>query len=110
VNVRDIHIWAAMTLAPFLAAPLLVQAHAIAALAALIVGLVQFAGVKGTRAHRVLVPVVLVLLPLAVLAARRHQALRHRNAMLGLFLGALVVTGAFTLLPARLMGRVVFGG
>jgi uncharacterized membrane protein len=30
--------------------------------------------------------------------------------MLGLFLGALVVTGAFTLLPGRLMGQVVFGG
>ena len=28
--------------------------------------------------------------------------------MLALFLGALVITGAFTLLPGRLLGRIVF--
>src|SRR5580704_8265966 len=33
----------------------------------------------------------LVTLPLAVLRAHRHQVERHRNAMLGLFFGALVI-------------------
>jgi uncharacterized membrane protein len=52
----------------------------------------------------------LAVLPLAVLAARRHDVARHRRAMLGLFLGALVVAGLFTLLPGRIMHAAVFGG
>jgi uncharacterized membrane protein len=54
--------------------------------------------------------VVLVLLPLAILAARRHHVGTHRWAMIALFAGALVIAGAFTLLPGRIMHRVVFGG
>lgn len=53
---------------------------------------------------------VLVLVPMAVLAARRHHIGTHRYAMLSLFGGALVIAGAFTLLPGRIMHRVVFGG
>jgi uncharacterized membrane protein len=53
---------------------------------------------------------VLVLLPLAVLAARRHHVGTHRWAMIALFAGALIIAGAFTLLPGRIMHRVVFGG
>jgi uncharacterized membrane protein len=56
-----------------------------------------------------LAAVTLVALPVAVLHARRHRVNRHRNAMLAVFLGALVVAGAFTLLPSRLMHAVVFG-
>lgn len=41
-----------MSLAPLLAAPAVVQVHAFAALAALGLGLVQLAGVKGGTAHR----------------------------------------------------------
>jgi uncharacterized membrane protein len=52
---------------------------------------------------------VLVLLPLAILAARRHHVATHRRAMIGLFAGALIIAGAFTLLPGRIMHRVVFG-
>jgi uncharacterized membrane protein len=51
----------------------------------------------------------LIMLPLAVLQARRHQVERHRRAMTGLFVGALVIAGAFTLLPGRIMHAVVFG-
>ncbi len=51
----------------------------------------------------------LVMLPLAVLRARRHEVDRHRRAMTGLFVGALVIAGAFTLLPGRIMHAVVFG-
>ena len=51
----------------------------------------------------------LVVLPLAVMHARRHDVRQHRRAMLGLFLGALVVAGAFTLMPGRIMHAVVFG-
>src|ERR1700730_8461853 len=35
----------------------------------------------------------LIMLPLAVLRARRHQVEKHRRAMIGLFAGALVIAG-----------------
>jgi len=34
----------------------------------------------------------------------------HRKAMTSIFLGALVVAGAFTFLPGRIMYKLVFGG
>lgn len=131
-----------MSFDPLLAAPLMVQFHAVAAMAAFVVGIVQFAGLKGTLPHRalgylwvclmlmvaissfsifgnrawgsfsaihVLSVIVLVLTPLAVLAAHRHHVNTHRWAMIGLFAGALVIAGAFTLLPGRVMHRVLFG-
>ena len=51
----------------------------------------------------------LVMLPLAVLHARRHRVDRHRKAMIGIFFGALLVAGAFTFVPGRIMHAVAFG-
>jgi uncharacterized membrane protein len=51
----------------------------------------------------------LVMLPLAVWKAHSHQVGAHRRIMISLFLGALVIAGLFTLLPGRVMHRVVFG-
>jgi len=53
---------------------------------------------------------VLVTLPIALLAARRGNIRRHRFNMIGMFVGALVIAGLFTLLPGRIMHAVVFGG
>lgn len=53
---------------------------------------------------------VIFAVPAAVFAARRHEVARHRRAMIQLFFFALVVAGAFTLLPGRIMHAVVFGG
>jgi uncharacterized membrane protein len=132
-----------MSLDPLLAAPVVVQVHAFAAMAAFALGIVQLAGPKGTLPHRTLGYVwvglmlviaassfaiqglrqlgpfsaihllsvmVLVLAPLAVLAARRHKVGTHSRAMVSIFAGALVVAGLFTLVPGRIMHRVVFGG
>lgn len=52
---------------------------------------------------------VLGSLPLAVLAARRHRVRAHSLTMVGMFIGGLVIAGLFTLLPGRIMGRVLFG-
>jgi uncharacterized membrane protein len=52
---------------------------------------------------------VLIMLPIAVMAARRHMVANHRRHMLGLFLGALVIAGVFTFWPGRIMHAVVFG-
>lgn len=51
---------------------------------------------------------VLVMVPLGLLAARRHRVSAHRKTMVGLFLGALVIAGIFTLVPGRIMHEVVF--
>ena len=51
----------------------------------------------------------LAMLPLAVWRAHRHEVTRHRNAMIGIFLGALVIAGLFTFVPGRIMHAVVFG-
>jgi uncharacterized membrane protein len=52
---------------------------------------------------------VLIVLPLGVLAARRHRVEAHRRTMTGIFVGGSLVAGAFTFLPGRLMWRLVFG-
>jgi uncharacterized membrane protein len=52
----------------------------------------------------------LVTLPLAVWAAHRHAVERHRRAMTAIFFGALVIAGLFTVVPGRIMYKVVFGG
>ena len=50
-----------------------------------------------------------IALPMAVHAARRHRIADHRRAMTGMFVGGLIVAGAFTLLPGRLMWAIFFG-
>jgi uncharacterized membrane protein len=51
----------------------------------------------------------LVTVPLAVLAARRHDVPKHRRAMLAIFSGALLIAGLFTFYPGRIMYEVLFG-
>lgn len=130
-----------MTLEPLMAAPLLVQAHAAAALLAVPLGAAQFLLPKGDARHRaqgwgwvllmaaasalgitglagpgrwslvtLLMPVLALLLPLAVLAGRRVRAQRHRGTTVGLRLGALPITDAFSLMPGRIMHRLLAGG
>ena len=51
----------------------------------------------------------LIMLPFAVMYARRHRVEHHRKAMIGLFSGALVIAGFFTFVPGRIMHHVLFG-
>jgi len=51
----------------------------------------------------------LAMLPLGLYFARNHNVRGHQRTMLGLFLGALVIAGGFTLVPGRIMHKVVFG-
>jgi uncharacterized membrane protein len=132
-----------MDLAPLTHAPLPIQLHAYAAFAALALGAVQLASIKGTTRHRALgftwgalmlvvgvssfwihelrvwgpwSPIhllsifTLIMLPLGIWHAHRHAVQHHRRAMMGMFLGALVIAGLFTLMPGRIMHKVVFGG
>jgi uncharacterized membrane protein len=51
----------------------------------------------------------LIMLPLAVLHARNHRVMQHRKAMISIFVGALIIAGAFTFLPGRVMHAVALG-
>src|SRR6201990_2569437 len=51
----------------------------------------------------------LVVVPLGVWRAHRHEVADHRRIMIMIFSGALVIAGLFTLLPGRIMHTVVFG-
>jgi uncharacterized membrane protein len=79
-----------------------------------IVGLSSF-GIHQLRVWDIWSPIhllsifTLLMLPLAVWAAHRHAVDRHRRAMTAIFLGALVIAGVFTLVPGRIMHKVVLG-
>jgi uncharacterized membrane protein len=131
-----------MSLAPLLDAAPAIPVHAFAAMAAFVLGLVQFAAPKGTLPHRtvgwiwvllmlavaassfwihqiklwgpwspihLLSIFTLAMVPLGVWFAHRHRVTDHRRVMIGIFSGALVIAGLFTLLPGRIMHAVVFG-
>jgi uncharacterized membrane protein len=51
----------------------------------------------------------LAVLPFAVMHARRHRIAQHRNAMLAMFAGALLIAGLFTFVPGRIMYNVALG-
>ena len=50
----------------------------------------------------------LVMLPLGVWRARRHKVNAHRWTMTSIFVGALLIACAFTLVPGRIMHAVFF--
>jgi|CXWL01.1.fsa_nt_gi uncharacterized membrane protein len=50
----------------------------------------------------------LIALPMGVFAIRNRNVIAHRRAMTGMFLGGLLVAGAFTFLPGRFMFELFF--
>ena len=115
-----------------------IAAHVAAALTALALGAVMFAARKGTPLHRfsghawvalmlavaissfwirssgsfswihILSVVVPVLLAAGIWLAATGRVSAHRRMMIGVYSGALVITGAFTLLPQRLLGGLLW--
>lgn len=51
----------------------------------------------------------LIALPMALFAIRRGRVARHASGMTWTFVGGLIVAGAFTFLPGRLLWEVFFG-
>lgn len=115
-----------------------IAAHAAMAGAALLVGAAVLARPKGTASHRALGWTWVVLmasvasisfairfngfswihglsvytlfaLAFGVMHARRRNIKAHRLTMISIFVGALLITGLFTLLPQRLIGQAVWG-
>lgn len=56
----------------------------------------------------IFVPVTFVGIGGALMAIRRGDVAKHRSSMLGTFLGALLIAGAFTFLPGRHMHSFFF--
>ena len=52
---------------------------------------------------------VLIILPVSLVAARRHKVLLHSRIMTGIFLGGMLIAGSFTFFPGRLLWQVFFG-
>ena len=51
----------------------------------------------------------LIQVPIIVWTARTHNVVRHRRAVRGMVIGALLVAGFFTFPFGRLMGNWLFG-
>lgn len=114
--------------------------HTAAAFAALVLGAGMFLARKGTFSHRIagrgwvalmllvsfsglfiqtkghftwihiLSVVVPLLLAAGVVFAVRGNVRGHRRMTTAVYVGALVIAGAFTLLPHRLLGRMLWSG
>jgi len=52
---------------------------------------------------------VAVMLPLGIWSVKRGRIDGHRKSMHGLYVGACVVAGLFTLLPGRFLGSLLWG-
>lgn len=51
---------------------------------------------------------VIIILPFAVVAARRHKVKSHAGHMRGMFLGGMLIAGLFSFLPGRMMWHMFF--
>lgn len=52
---------------------------------------------------------VLIMIPVAIYFARRHNVRGHARTVVGMFLGGLVIAGLFTFVPGRIMHALAFG-
>jgi uncharacterized membrane protein len=81
----------------------------VAAFSALFIRDFSVPNLAGYTLIHLLVPVTLSMLVLAFWMLARHDIAGHRKVMQRLYFGACVVAGAFTLLPQRYLGQVVWG-
>lgn len=114
----------------------LIILHTLAAAAAGVVGTWLLVGRKGSSSHRLLGRtwlvlmatvgfssfgiyktsfswihglslLMLVMLVRGLMYARQHKVQQHKKTMMGIYFGALLLTGLFTLLPGRLIGKAL---
>lgn len=138
-----------MSLQPLLNAPWVIQVHAFGAMAAFVLGLIQFTAPKGTLPHRALGGIwVLIMSVIAISSVFIRPSLNpglpfigwfgwihiftiltsygivhgvilllgggkalkyHSRPFTSIYIGGLIVAGAFAFLPGRIMYAVVFG-
>lgn len=81
----------------------------VAATSAIFIRDFRLPNINGFTPIHLLIPVVYGMLLLAFWFLARGNSNGHRKTMLGLYIGACGVAGAFTLLPGRYLGNLVFG-
>ena len=81
----------------------------VAAFSALFIRDFSLPNVSGYTAIHLFVPYTLVGLYLAFSQLLKGNIAGHRKSMVGMYLGACVTAGAFTLLPSRYLGQLVWG-
>jgi uncharacterized membrane protein len=80
-----------------------------AAISAMFIRDYRLPNIAGYTPIHLFVPYTLMGLALAFRALARGEIRAHRKHMIGLYLGACVTAGAFTLLPTRYLGQLVWG-
>lgn len=80
----------------------------VAAISALFIRDFNLPNVGGYTPIHLLIPVTLVSLFMAFRALARRELETHRKTMQSLYIGACLVAGAFTLLPSRYLGQVIW--
>lgn len=81
----------------------------IAATTALFIRDFRLPNIAGYTPIHLLVPVVFASLFVAFWALAKKRISTHRRCMVSLYITACLITGAFTLLPGRYFGQLVFG-
>lgn len=81
----------------------------ITALSAIFISDPVVPNIAGFSAIHLLIPVVLGSLWLAFRQLLRGNVDGHRKTMLSLYVSACLIAGAFTLMPARFLGQLVWG-
>ena len=71
-------------------------------------GPIGYLSLTGMSPIHLFIPLTMVTVTLGVLAARRGDIKAHKRHMIGSFLGALIIAGAFTFLPNRRMHLLFF--
>jgi uncharacterized membrane protein len=81
----------------------------ITAVTALFIHELNPSGPFGFSLIHLFVPLTLYGVVAAIWNARTHNISGHRSAMIGTYIGGLLIAGAFTFLPGRIMYRIFFG-
>lgn len=68
-----------------------------------------YLSLTGMSPIHLFVPLTLFAVPAGVVAAIRGNVRAHKRHMIGSFLGAIVIAGAFTFIPGRRMHLLFFG-
>ena len=79
------------------------------ALSALFIPAARLPNIAGFGPIHLLVPYTLFSITMAFVYLARGNVVGHRKTMQWLYIGSCVIAGAFTLLPNRYLGRLIWG-
>ena len=80
----------------------------VTAMSAIFIRDINLPNIEGYTPIHMLIPVTLVSLGVAFFALVKRKYMVHRLTMQSLYLGACVGAGAFTLLPSRYLGQLIW--